>query len=301
MIEVVGREPDLLGECPVWDRRTDVLYTIDIDGRCINRFDPSIGERRTRRLSGRPGSMALTHDTDRLLVAVEDSLVFLEWSTGATEDWLHLETGGPANRLNDGRCDRQGRFWVGSMHEDASESSGVLHRVDPDGTSGEYRRAIGVSNGLAFSPDGRTMYFADTVADTVWTYEYDPDTGEPRNRRVFTDFSDLPGQPDGGCVDAEGCYWTACVFGSAIARLTPDGAVDRIIELPVGKPTMAAFGGKDLDILFVTSIGGGDSHVRPDPQGANGRLLAIDVGVGGIAETPFGGGEAPSTGQPVHQ
>ncbi len=296
MIEVVGREPDLLGECPIWDRRTNVLYTVDIDGRCVNRYDPSSGERHSRRLSGRPGSMALTQDTDRLLVAVEGTLVFLAWSTGATEDWLRLETGGPANRLNDGRCDRQGRFWVGSMHEDATESSGVLHRVQQEGTTAEFRRGIGVSNGLAFSPDGRTMYFADTIADTIWSFEYDPDTGTPRDQKVFTDFSDLPGQPDGGCVDAAGCYWTACVFGSAIARLTPDGAVDRIIDLPVRKPTMAAFGGTDLDTLFVTSIGGGGSHVRPDPQGANGRLLAIDVGVGGIAETPFGVDTAP-----VHQ
>lgn len=295
MIEVVGREPDLLGECPVWDWRIDELYTIDIDGQCVNRLDLSTGERRTHRLGGRPGSMALTHDTGRLLVAVEDSLVFLDWSTGRSEDWLGLETGGPANRLNDGRCDRQGRFWVGSMHEDASESSGVLHRIEPDGTTAELRRAIGVSNGLAFSPDGRTMYFADTIANTIWTHEYDPDTGEARNRKVFTDFSDLPGQPDGGCVDAEGCYWTACVFGSAIARLTPDGAVDRIIDLPVTKPTMPAFGGSALDILFVTSIGGGGSHAKPEPQGANGRLIAIDAGIGGIAETPFGVGAAPSS------
>lgn len=290
MIEVVGREPDLLGECPVWDQRMDVLYTVDIDGRCVNRLDPSTGERHSRPVSGRPGSLALTPDTDRLLVAVEGFLVFLDWPTGRTEDWLHLETGGPSNRLNDGRCDRQGRFWVGSMHEDASESTGVLHCVDPGGTNGVFRGNIGVSNGLAFSPDGRTMYFADTIAETIWTYEYDPEAGQPRNRQVFTDFSDLPGQPDGGCVDAEGCYWTACVFGSAIARLTPAGIVDRIIDLPVGKPTMAAFGGSGLDTLFVTSIGGGGSHARPDPQGANGRLLAIDVGVGGIAETPFGFG-----------
>jgi sugar lactone lactonase YvrE len=133
------------------------------------------------------------------------------------------------------------------------------------------------------------MYYADTLEDTVWVYDYDVETGAPRDERVFTDFANLPGRPDGACVDADGCYWVACVFGSAVARLTSDGAVDRVIELPIEKPTMPAFGGPDLETLFVTSIGGGGTHEPNVVQPDAGRLLAIDVGVGGLSESHFAG------------
>ena len=146
------------------------------------------------------------------------------------------------------------------------------------------RDGVGVANGIAFSPDGTRMYFADTIARTVWAHAYDPATGALGPEWVFSEFQDLPGSPDGATVDVEGCYWIACVFGSAIARITPHGEVDRIIELPVDKPTKPAFGGDDLDILFVTSIGGGASHPRYDEPGLNGCVLAVDVGVRGLPE-----------------
>ena len=128
------------------------------------------------------------------------------------------------------------------------------------------RSGIGVANGLAFSPDGRTMYFADTPRETVWAYDYDVDTGEATNERVFLDFGPLPGRPDGAGVDEAGCYWIACVLGGMVLRVTPAGAVDRRIRVPVSKPTMPAFGGPGLSTLFITTIGGGGSHAgRPDP------------------------------------
>ncbi len=283
-VEVVGTQPDLLGECPVWDARIDRLYSIDIDGRCVQRFDPAAGTTETRTLVGRPGSMALTDDVGVILVAVEDSLLWLEWSTGTTTPWTNLDTGGPSNRLNDGTADRVGRFWVGTMHEDATESSGLLHRVDADGSSRIIARGIGVPNGLAFSPDGTIMYAADSLTRRVTAHEYDPSSGDRGTARLLTDFSDLPGAPDGATVDVDGCYWIACVFGSAVARLTPRGKVDRIIDLPVDKPTKPAFGGASLDVLYVTSIGGGGSHERHADPGVNGLLLTIDPGVSGVPE-----------------
>ena len=128
------------------------------------------------------------------------------------------------------------------------------------------------------------MYFADSIAHTVWAHEYDRTTGTAGPARILTDFADLPGTCDGATVDEDGCYWIACVFGSAVARLTPDGRVDRIIEVPVDKPTKPAFGGDGLDILFVTSIGGGGSHERYADPGLNGCMLALDVGVAGVPE-----------------
>lgn len=287
MIDAVTAEPDLLGENPLWDDRISRLYRIDIDGRLVHRLDPSAGTVETRRCDGRPGSIALTADPNRLLVAVEDRITHLDWTTGSVEPWLELDTGGPHNRLNDGACDRDGRFWVGSMHEDATESSGLLHRVGADGSVLTTRSGIGVANGIAFSPDGSTMYFADSVASIVWAYDYAD--GMATNERVLNSFSDLPGIPDGATVDESGGYWVACVFGSAVARLTPDGDIDRIIDLPLAKPTKPAFGGPGLATMFVTSIGGGGSHRRPDPPGTNGLVLALDVGVRGLPEPIFAG------------
>ena len=160
----------------------------------------------------------------------------------------------------------------------------MLHLVDPAGNTTMVRNELGVSNGLAFSPDGTTMYHADSSERTVWAYDYDPAIGARSNERVFLDFDDLPGRPDGACVDADGCYWIACVLGWAIARVTPAGEVDRIIELPVEMPTMPAFGGPELESLYVTSI---RSANDPD-QPLSGGLFVLDVGVRGLPEPMFG-------------
>lgn len=282
-IDVAVRPGALLGESPVWSGAEQCLYWVDINGRAVHRYDPATGHDTTRGVPGRPGCVALTSRPGRLLVGVEHQAGWLDWETGAFEPWAPLEPAGTGNRLNDGRTDPAGRLWVGSMYEDtkAGKSSGMLHRVATDGTVATVRDGIGVSNGLAFSPDGTVMYHADTTPRTVWAYDYDTATGDRTNERVFLDYGELPGKPDGGCVDADGCYWTACVRGGAVARITPGGAVDRVIEMPVEMPTMPAFGGADLATLFVTSI-------RADDQPLSGALFAIDAGVQGIPEPVFG-------------
>ncbi len=287
-----------LGECPVWSPDEARLFWIDIDGQAIHRYDPATGLDEHRPVPGRPGSLALTAGAGQLLVAVEGRLEFFVWSDGVWLDWVALEPEGVGNRLNDGRCDPAGRFWVGSMFDPASarKATGLLHRVDPDGTAVTVRSGIGVSNGLAFSPDGRTMYFADTHRDTVWSYDYDVDTGEATNERVFLDFGPLPGHPDGACVDEAGCYWIASVMGGMVLRVTPAGAVDRRIHVPVSKPTMAAFGGPGLSTLFITTIGGGGSHAVDPSQPEAGGLFAVEPGVSGLPEPRFAG--APITRSP---
>lgn len=281
-----------LGECPLWSVSEQCLYWIDIDGRAVHRYDPATGHDQLMTVAGRPGSIALTAEPGRLLLAIEHRLVFLDWEGGDEAEWMRLEPPGTGNRLNDGRADRAGRFWVGSMYADTSAGrfTGMLHGVGPGGTTNTVRSEVGVANGLAFSPDGAVMFFADTLRDTVWAYDYDLETGVPRDPQVFLDFSDLPGRPDGACVDEDGCYWIACVYGWAVLRVTPGGAVDRRLDVPVQKPTMPAFGGPDLATLYLTSIGGGGSHdVDPSEPGA-GRLLAIEgLGARGLAEPAFAG------------
>ena len=278
-----------LGECPLWSPEEQLLYWVDIDGKKIHRYDPSSGTDEYRDIDSRPGSIALTRSAGRMLLATEHQLAWFDWETSAVDPWVELEPADTGNRLNDGRCDRAGRFWVGSMFERAADGlfTGLLHRIDGDGQAVTVRHDIGVTNGLAFSPDGTTMYFADTLHDTVWAYDYDPATGMQSNERVFIDFADKPGRPDGACVDAEGGYWVACVYGWALMRFTPDGAVDQTIELPVHTPTMPAFGGPDLDVLFFTSIGEGGSFDFADGQECPGGLFALEPGIAGLAEPVF--------------
>ena len=280
-----------LGECPLWSPAEACLYWEDIDGRAVHRFDPATGLDEQRDAPGRPGALALTTTPGRLLVAIEGRLSVLDWESGAWRDWVRLEAEDIGTRMNDGRCDPVGRFWVGTMFEPTSahRAVGNLYRVDADGTSTITRTGIGVPNGLAFSPDGRTMYWADTHRDTVWAYDYDVDTGEATGERVFLDFASLPGRPDGACIDEDGCYWIACVYGHAVLRVTPAGVVDRQIAVPAWKPTMVAFGGPSLSTLFITSIGGGGSHPvdASDPHG--GGLFALETGYRGVPEPVFAG------------
>jgi len=289
-VECVVRAEASLGECPLWSDLEERLYWVDIDGRAIHRFDWATNVDERRSVPGRPGSIALTARPGRLLVAIEHGLAFYDWETGAYRSWIDLEPEATDNRLNDGRCDRAGRFWVGSMFvpKSANRSTGMLHRVEPDGGVVTMRSGIGIANGLAFSPDSSTMYFADTPRETVWAYDYDLASGEPANERVFLDFGDLPGRPDGACVDEDGCYWVACVYGWAVLRVTPTGRIDRRIELPVEKPTMPAFGGPGMTTLFVTSIGAGGSRPLAPGQRDPGGLFAVETGVRGLVESRFG-------------
>ncbi len=280
-----------LGECPLWSSDEALLYWVDIDGCAVHAFDPATQTDRAWPLAARPGAIALTVVKSRLLLAMENELGWLNLESGKFTRWMTLEESRPGIRLNDGRCDPVGRFWVGGMFvpTSARRFEGLLHRVEQDGDFETVRSKVGVSNGLAFSPDGDVMYWADTLRETVWAYDYDLDSGHRTNERVFLDFGSLAGRPDGACVDETGCYWVACVGGSAILRVTPRGEVDRLVELPVERPSMTAFGGPDLDTVFVTTIGRRNPD-SPEP-GEPGGIYAFRAGVRGLPEPRFGGPE----------
>lgn len=283
-----------LGECPLWSPEEQRLYWIDIAARQIHRFDPATGSDEVRTIPTRPGSIVRTDETGRLLVATEADVAWFDFDAGELTQWRRVEPADTGNRLNDGRTDSAGRYWVGSMYEDtlAGLFTGHLHRIEASGHVTTIRHEVGVSNGMAFDPDRGRMYFADTMSDTVWRYRYDVETGAATEPVPFIDFSGYEGHPDGACVDAEGGYWVAAVWAWSVMRFTPDGELDRTIRLPVEAPTMPAFGGADLDTLFVTSISTGGSRTpSPDQQHA-GAVVAIDAGVAGRIDAPFAG--APS-------
>lgn len=280
-----------LGESPVWDVDRQVLWWVDINGRAIHRYDPVTGEDRSTDVARKPAALAVRQGGG-LLVATDRGF----WAFSADDGSFtpladDPEPDLPGNRLNDSRCDRQGRFWTGSMHDPTSAkiAAGRLHRLDPDLSVTTFLEGLGVSNGLAFSPDGRTMYHADTWAETVWAYDYHPDEGVPANQRVFAEFHDVAGRPDGATVDESGCYWVALVRGGQIARLNPRGELDRLIPFPVTVPTMPAFGGAGLDTMFVTCLGSGAVSGDDARPGLDGGLFAFDPGCRGLPEPVFAG------------
>ena len=283
-----------LGESPVWCPEEVILYWVDIDGKTIHRHDPATGTHGTRSINGRPGSIALTSTPGRLLIASEHRLLELDWDTGAVTPFVDLEAASTGNRLNAGCCDSSGRFVVGSLCADtnAGRTTGTLHRIHHSGEVETLRTHIGVTNGLAFDVTRNRMYFADTPTERVLVFDYEPSTGALSNQRLFFDYHEYPGKPDGACVDADGCYWSASVYGWALLRITPDGDVDCRIELPIQKPSMPCFGGANLDTLFVTTIGAGGTI--PSETGRDGfepgATLAIEgLGVKGIVEPRFAG------------
>lgn len=292
-IEVAGDVVAMLGECPVWNIEEQALYWEDIEGKRIHRFDPSTGKTVSRELPGRPGSFVFTQTPGRLLVAMEADLEWLDWESGAIEHFVAVEDPALGNRLNDGRCDHAGRYIVGTMHPDSAAklSKGHLYSIDRHGRVDVLESNVGIPNNTVFDPDRNRMYWADTFTGTIWKWDYDLKTGRRSNRSVFFDYGtapDVAGLPDGACLDADGCLWSASVTGWALTRFTPDGDVDRRIDLPVSMPTMPAFGGPDLSTIFVTSLDGGPVDDARSGGVAAGSLLAIDVDVQGVPEARFG-------------
>jgi sugar lactone lactonase YvrE len=282
------------GEGPLWSVAEQALYWVDIRGQRLHRYDPATGVDVSWPAPGPVACLGLCRD-GTLIAAVGAHLLRFDPITGAFSRLVEVERDRPGNRLNDGRCDPAGRFWVGSMRElpVAGAPTGSLYRCTSAGADAMVDDLV-VSNGLAFAPDGRTAYLSDSHASvrTIWRFAYDVDDGTLHDRRVFVDTRGLCGRPDGAAIDAAGCYWMAAIDGWALLRFTPDGDLDRTIPLPVGKPTMPAFGGADLRTIFVTSIRPVDADLREQPLA--GGLFAVRVDVGGLPEPYFADPGAPA-------
>jgi sugar lactone lactonase YvrE len=286
-IECVVHGGDRLGETPLWCDRTDTLSWIDIEDPRLHTFDPATGAHATVALPGTfAGTQALTKAGDRLL-AEDLTLYARDPDTGYRCDLITFEQG-LDNRLNDGRVDARGRFWVGTMDNGLTRPIGALYRVDPDGTATCMERDVVVSNGIAFSPDGRTLYFTDTRRYTSYAYDLDIDDGVITNRRIFADYSAARDRPDGACVDVDGCVWAAFFAGGRIVRYRPDGRIDRTILLPVTNPTCLAFGGPDLRTLYVTTARKFLTSGQLAAEPLAGSLLAIEGAGQGLPEHRFG-------------
>lgn len=288
-IEIVVDVKTTLGEGPVWDVEQQRLYWIDsFDGRVL-RCTEDGRELRAWDVGQKIGSMALRQNGDAAIVALQNGLYHLDLPTGDLELIVDPEPERANNRLNDGKVDRQGRFIVGSMDTLEEEASARLYRLDPDLSLHTLDDGIICSNGPCWSPNGETFYFADTWSGEIWAYDYDKATGAVSNRRTFAQVDTSTGGAADGCtVDAEGCLWQALVYAGKVVRYTPDGQVDRIVDMPVKKVTSLAFGGPNLDILFATSMARPPLPRFPDDGQQRGALFAISgLGVQGVAERRF--------------
>lgn len=289
-IEVLLDVKTTLGEGPLWDAEQERLYFIDsFDGR-VFRTTVDGGEIRAWDVPGKIGSMALRKDGEGAIVSLQQGFHALDFKSGDCDLIHDPEPDRPANRINDGKVDRRGRFFAGSMDTMEEGPFGALYRLDPDFSVHRIDTDIICSNGPCFSPDDKTFYFADTWTGEIWAYDYDIETGTASNRRTFARVdTSRGGAADGSTVDAEGCLWNALVYDGRLVRYTPDGAVDRIVDMPVKKVTSVMFGGPNLDILFVTSMAKPPLPRFPGDGVQRGSLFALhDLGVRGLPEPRFG-------------
>ena len=283
----IGDTIDILGEGPVWDVQEQAFYWLDIRGCLVRRYDWSSGRTQSWTLPEMVGSLAV-RERGGLLLAMRSSISFFDPATGALERVAAPEAGRENMRFNDGKCDRQGRFWAGTMNDLVREPSGTLYRLDPQRGCVAQFNGLRTPNSLAWSPDGRIMYFADSRSQVIHAYPYEPANGELGAPRVFHTV-EPPAIPDGATVDAEGFVWSALYGGSRVVRIAPDGRVDRTIELPVEQPTSCQFAGPNLDVLFVTTARQRLTQEQLAQQPLAGALLAADVGVRGLPETRYRG------------
>jgi len=278
LLEVDGA--DHLGEGPWWDAATDVLWWVDIIGRRIRRATLDGREAEPIRTPSEVG-FAVPRAESGFVAGLSGSLASAEVpGRGEPAEWATLWTGPwdpGAVRINDGKTDPFGRVWFGTMDRAEVHPVGRLFRWDGSAVTGHVD-GVWVSNGLGWSPDATTMYYADSPARTIWAFDYDPATGDATGRRIFAEETGA-GVPDGLTVDAEGFVWSAKWDGSRIVRYAPDGRVAGEVPLPVAKPTSVMFAGPGLGTLVVTS-----ARMRPGDGDLAGRVFLVDAGVAGRPE-----------------
>lgn len=294
IIHQVTRALDIkaeLGECPLWCVEDQCLYWLDILGSTINRFDPQSGNNSVWPLPAVPGCFAF-RDGGGAIVAAQDGMYDITFATGHIERVCGSIHDPKRLRFNDGRTDRQGRLWVGTVRAAVGVDTAETAYYKFDGRNiDKMIPSIGTANGTAFSPDGKTMYRAQTLDRLIFAYDYDPVTGTPSRERVFAVVPSDLGMPDGAAVDTESAYWVALIATSqggkaGVARYTPDGRLDMYFDVPVPLPTMVAFGGSDMSTLFITS-GRLEEWVKYKVPEAAGSIFTAQTSFRGVPETKF--------------
>jgi sugar lactone lactonase YvrE len=284
MIEDVVTARARLGECPVWDPLRRTLVWTDVYNHWVHAFDPSAGED-SRFDAGDVVSAIALGGPDRLLLAVRDRLVHYDLLTCTMRQFATVPLTPRETRLNDGKCDAKGRFWIGSLSDELGAAA--LYRCDPDGRVQRMESGLTISNGLGWSPDDKTFYLTDSPKRIIYAYDFDLEAGTLGNRRVLVHLGDEPVEPDGLAVDREGRLWSALWNGWAVACFDPSGRELERIRLPVQRPTSPSFGGDALADLYVTSASVGLSQKEIERGFQAGDLFRIATQTTGLAEYSF--------------
>jgi sugar lactone lactonase YvrE len=278
---------DRVQESPIWSEDEQKLYWIDWETRRLFRADPTSGPVETWQMPAAIGCLVLRR-SGGCMVALDSGFYSFNPADGALACVARTHQGEQGLELNDGKCDRAGRFWAGSMQVPPREPKAALFRLDPDHSCHRMSFGLIIANGIAFSPDDRTLYYADSGTRRIMACDYDILSGTPGEPRIFAEI-DRPGVPDGSTVDARGYLWNAEFNGGRITRYAPDGRVDRRIEVPVQQPTSCIFGGPDYRTLYVTTSRLKLSADQEQRQPLAGSILALDPGVPGLPEPSFAG------------
>jgi len=275
-----------IGESPYWHPKTKQLYWVDAIPGCIYQIDPETRALRSWSMPEEVGCLAAC-EGGGLVVALRKGFYQFDLNTAKTTSLFKVPDEPATNRFNDGKTDRQGRFWCGSLDEADKSPTGSLYRLDHRLRCERLVEGIICSNALCWSPDGSIMYFGDSTRRTVWAWDFDTSTGAISNRREFVVIPSRDGVPDGATVDSEGYVWIAHWGGWRVVRYDPKGRIERSLLLPVSQPTCPAFGGRDMTTLYITSAAFGLNNDALDQEPLAGSVFAAEVGITGIAETPF--------------
>lgn len=275
-----------LAEGPVWDSRSERLVWVDIEGMALHSTDPRTGATDTLPMPS-PIGVAIPRQSGGFVAALEDGFYAID-ADGMSDLIVPIDNGGRGLRFNDGACDPAGRFLAGTMAYDFRPGAGSLYRLEPDLSVSRLIESVTISNGLGWSPDGGTMYYADTPTKRIDAFDYDVDSGAMSRRRPFVEI-DGEGRPDGLCVDVEGAVWIALWPGWSVRRYLADGTLDAILPLPVAQVSSCAFGGPALDELFITTAWSTLSDEQRAAQPLAGSLFRASVGTRGVPRESFAG------------
>lgn len=290
--KVLSASRDRVGECPVWSAAEQALYWVDIEGKRIHRFDWQSKVQQTWATDERVGCIALVERAGCAIAAMETGIFEIQLlANQQTKARLLAAVAHPLPnmRFNDGRCDSQGRFWVSTMCMDmaAAKQVGAVYCFDANGLSAPKVEGLITPNGMAFSPDGATYYLSDShpTVQKIWAFDFSGASGAITNGREFVDMTAHPGRPDGAAVDVDGNYWICANDAGKIHQFSPQGELKSSLNVPVSKPSMCAFGGPDMNILFVTSIQ--PAVAVGNEAGLSGAVFSVELNVKGQIEPCF--------------
>jgi len=276
----------ILGESPIWSPKDASIYFIDIKKSAIIRFSTNNHQFQSIPTPAEIGCIVL-NKKGGLVAALQTGLALVNFESQKFNFFLDIDIDRPSNRPNDGKCDAMGRLWVATMDQKEISPTGRLWRISSQGVSKVMDKNFIIGNGIDWSPDFKKMYFTDSANRTIYVYDFDLKNGSIKNKKIFVKISDLDGYPDGLTIDRDGYIWSAHWDGWRITRYSPNGTVDKIISLPIPRPTSLIFGGADYSNLYITSARYGLTKSQIETSPLSGSLFVYDAKITGRPSNPF--------------